>query len=109
MIINRLIIPECNDLNFILNHTENGEKYQLPGNSRYYIIVSKPTEPFEKLFFYTTENEYFNVTTDIPEGEYIFEIGMINSKDARTVILPALDERLRPLNQLLVLRRLSNE
>ena len=109
MILNRLIIPECNELNFILNHTENGEKYQLPGNSKYYIIVSKPTEPFEKLFFYTTDTEYFNVETDIPEGEYIFEIGMINSKDRRTVILPALDERLRPLNQLLVLRRLTNE
>lgn len=107
MILNRLIIPELNDLNFVLNHTENGEKYQLSEDSKYYIIVSKSAEPFEKLFFYETETEFFNVSNNLPEGEYIFEIGIINKNDVRTVILPALDERLRPLNQLLVLRRLT--
>lgn len=107
MILNRLIVPEYNDLNFVLNHTENGEKYQLPVNSRYYIIVSESAEPFEKIFFHTSETEYFNISTDIPEGEYIFEIGVVRGDGERTVILPALDERLRPLNQLIVLRRLT--
>lgn len=109
MILNRLIIPEQNSLDFVLNHTENGEKYQLAPDSEYYILISKPTEPFEKVFFYKSATEHFNVPTDIPEGEYIFEVGIIDINAVRTVILPALDERLRPVNQLLVLRRLKNE
>lgn len=109
MILNRLIVPENNDINFILNHTENGEKYDLPYNCRYYIIISKPVKPFEKVYFYETETEYFNMAAEIPMGEYIFEVGIINDENVRTVILPALDERLRPMNQLLILRRLENE
>lgn len=109
MILNRLIIPEQNNLNFVLNHTENGEKYHLAPDSEYYILISKPTEPFEKISFHKSETEHFNISADIPEGEYIFEVGMIDGNAVRTVILPALDEKLRPLNQLLVLRRLKNE
>ncbi len=107
MILNRLIFPENNDINFVLSHTENGEKYELPSNCRYYIIISGSSEPFEKVCFYETETQFFNFSPEIPAGEYIFEIGMLNEENVRTVILPALDERLRPMNQLLVLRRLE--
>ncbi len=109
MILNRLIIPEHNELNFVLRHTENGEKYALPDSSRYYMIISKPDEPFEKVLFNETDTEYFSFPVDIPVGEYIFEVGIVNDDSERTVILPALDERLRPLNQLFILRRLDNE
>ena len=109
MIQNRLIIPEQNNLRFVLEYTEDDEKYNLAENSRYYIIISDSTEPFEKRLFHKSENEYFNVFANLPDGEYDFEIGIIDEKEKRTVILPALDERLRPLNQLLVLRRLKNE
>lgn len=109
MILNRLIIPEHNKLNFVLRHTENGEKYELPASCRYYMIISKPTEPFENVHFYESDTEYFSFSVEIPVGEYIFEVGIINGASERTVILPALDERLRPLNQLFVLRRLDNE
>ena len=109
MIQNRLIIPEQNNLRFVLNHTEDDEKYTLPANSRYYIIVSEVAEPFRKVLYYKTETEYFNVFNNLPDGEYVFEIGIIDKNDNRTVILPALDERLNPLNQLLILRRLPND
>ena len=109
MIQNRLIVPQQNNLRFVLDHTENDEKYNLAENSRYYIIISESAEPFEKRLFHKSESEYFNVFINLPDGEYVFEIGIIDENDKRTVILPALDERLRPLNQLLVLRRLKNE
>ena len=107
MILNRLIIPEHNDLSFVLRHTENGEKFVLPESCRYYMIISKPYEPFEKVFFNETDSENFCFPIEIPVGEYIFEVGMIDGNSHRRVILPALDERLRPLNQLFVLRRLE--
>ena len=107
MILNRLIIPEHNDLSFVFRHTENGEKFVLPESCRYYMIISKPYEPFENVLFNETDSENFCFPTEIPVGEYIFEVGMIDGNSHRRVILPALDERLRPLNQLLVLRRLE--
>lgn len=107
MILNRLIVPEQNELNFVLRHTENGEKYILPGSCRYYMVISKPDEPFETVLIHESSTEYFSFPVDMPVGEYIFEVGMLNADSERTVILPALDERLRPLNQLFVLRRLE--
>lgn len=109
MIQNRLIIPERNPLNFVLNHKENGEKYTLPDSCSYYIIVSQSEEPFSKLIFQKTTCEKFSVSNNLSAGEYVFEIGIIDKNDNRTVILPALDERLNPLNQLLILRRLPND
>lgn len=108
MILNRLIFPEGNSINFMLNHTENGNKYVLPQGGNYYIIISKPEEPFEQVAACTSENEYFNFTADLTAGEYIFEVGLNFADGTRTVILPALDERLRPMNQILILRRLNN-
>lgn len=108
MILNRLIVPEGNSINFVLNHTENGEKYILPEGGSYYIIISEPAEPFEQVATCESENEYFSFPADLSAGEYIFEVGMNSSEGIRTVILPALDERLRPMNQLLILRRLNN-
>ncbi len=108
MIINRLIIPEYNDINFVVNHTENGESYTLPPDYRYYIIVAEDEEPFETVCFYESDSKNFNFSQKFPVGEYIFEVGIINGKGERTVILPSLDERQKPLNQLIVLRRLNN-
>lgn len=107
MIINRLIIPEYNDINFVVNHTENGEIYNLPSDYRYYIIVAKGENPYETVCFYESDNRHFNFSQSFPVGEYIFEVGIINGNGERTVILPSLDERQKPLNQLIVLRRLS--
>lgn len=107
MILNRLIFPEYNNMNFVLKHTENGEKYQLPNGGKYYIIISEAVEPFEKICVHESETEHFNFSAEIPEGEYIFEVGMTDGNAVRRVILPALDEKLRPLNQLIVLRRLT--
>lgn len=108
MIINRLIIPEYNDINFVVNHTENGEIYTLPPDYRYYIIVAKSESPFETVCFYESDSRNFSFSQTFPVGEYIFEVGIINDNGERTVILPSLDERLKPLNQLIVLRRLSH-
>ena len=107
MIINRLIIPEYNDINFVVNHTENGESYILPSDYSYYIIVAKGEMPFETVCFYQSDSRHFNFSQQLPVGEYIFEVGMINANGERTVILPSLDERQKPLNQLIVLRRLN--
>lgn len=109
MIQNRLILPERNTLNFVLNHKENGEKYILPDSYKYYIIISQSEEPFKKLIVHKTNSDKFSVNNTLPAGKYIFEIGIIDKNDNRTVILPALDERLNPLNQLLILRRLPND
>lgn len=109
MIINRLIIPEYNNINFVVRHTENGEKYELPSDYRYYIIVAENKPPYNTICFYESYSEHFNFSQSFPAGEYIFEVGIIDEKDRRTVILPSLDERNKPMNQLIVLRRLNNE
>ena len=109
MIQNRLIVPEGNTLSFVLNHKENGEKYTLSDNCNYYIIVSQSEEPFGKQIFCKSNSENFSVSNNLSAGEYVFEIGIIDKNNNRRVILPALDERLNPLNQLLILRRLPND
>lgn len=108
MIINRLVIPEYNDINFVVNHTENGEIYNLPPDCRYYIIVAEDEAPFEPVCFCESDSRHFCFSQSFPVGEYIFEVGIINKNGERTVILPSLDERLKPLNQLIVLRRLNH-
>ncbi len=109
MIVNRLIVPEYNDINFVIDHTENGEKYQLPEGYRYYIIIAASSEPFTPICYAVSESEYMSFSPELSEGDYIFELGLITANGKKSVILPALDERLRPVNQLLVLRRLNDE
>lgn len=109
MIVNRLIVPEYNDINFVIDHTENGEKYLLPEGYRYYIIIAQSSEPFTPLCYTVSDSEHMNFSPELGEGEYIFELGLITADGRKSVILPALDERLKPINQILVLRRLNDE
>lgn len=107
MIINRLIIPEGNDLDFRIVHHENENLYKLAKGEFYYIKVSDPVEPFTVKEMVLCDNDHFLMSTSLTEGEYVFEIGIKGPNGASRIILPAIDERHRPLNQLLVLRRLE--
>lgn len=109
MIINRLIVPEYNNINLEINHTENGEKYVLPSDHRYYLLIAYPKEPFDPLCYSVSDSSHFSFPQQFPAGEYIFEVGIVDNDEKRTVLLPSLDERLKPINQLIILRRLSNE
>lgn len=105
MILNRLIVPEGNNLVFDINHTVDGEKYQLKENETYYMKVGEKNSPYNILTTFESESAHFEVNSELSFGEYVFEIG-INDGKLGVVILPAFDEKNRPLNQLLVLRRL---
>ena len=109
MILNRLIFPEGNKLEFTVNHKENNEKYEPAQGEKYYISISLPKEPFEALMTFTSDDNHFSVLSGIDYGKYVFEIGIKDSSDDSRVILPAVDERGNPLNQLIILRRLKNE
>lgn len=107
MIINRLIVSEYNDIDFVINHTENGEKYTLPADHRYYMIIAESNEPFGFVAQATSEDEHMHFNCNLNEGVYVFELGTIGPQGDMQVVLPALDEKLRPMNQLIVLRRLK--
>lgn len=105
MILNRLIVPEGNNLVFDINHTVDGEKYQLKENEMYYIKIGEKNSPYDILTTFETQSGHFEFNCGLSFGEYVFEIG-INDGDLGVVILPAFDEKNRPVNQLLILRRL---
>lgn len=107
MIQNRLITAEGNMLRFHVNHTVNGEVYKLSENERYYFSVAPEDDPGNILFTNLRVDGDFEFRIDIEAGMYVFELSLYDGK-TRQVIIPALDERNRPLNQLIVLRRLYN-
>ncbi len=106
MILNRLIFPEGNKLVFNVDHHENEKKYELARDEMYYMVISEPVEPFTVKETFLSDSNHFAVYSSLKEGEYVFEIGITDSSLQRRIILPAVDERHRPLNQLLILRRL---
>lgn len=107
MILNRLIFPQGNKLEFTVSHSENGEKYQPADGESYYMSISLVQEPYEAMMTFTSDNNHFSVQSDLEYGEYVFEIGITDSSGSSRIILPAVDERGNPLNQLLILRRLK--
>lgn len=109
MILNRLVITQGDPVRFHLNHSENGEIYQLGDGERYFATIAKEADPDEVMAnLYPTDAD-FDFPLNLEEGSYVFEVGLISADGEKRVILPALDERHRPLNQLLVLRRLYGE
>ena len=107
MIVNRLIASEYNDIDFVINHTENGEKYTLPEGYRYYMTIAESNEPFRFVAQAVSDDEHMHFSGSLAEGVYIFELGTISPQGDMQVILPALDEKHRPMNQIIVLRRLK--
>jgi len=107
MILNRLIFPEGNKLEFNIEHHENDKLYKLEKGEFYYIKISDAVEPFTIREQFLCDGSHFSVPTTLPDGEYVFEIGIMDKNAKFRIILPAVDERLRPLNQLLILRRLE--
>ena len=107
MIVNRLIIPEGNKLEFRIEHHENDKLYELKKGEFYYIKISDAVEPFPVREQFLSDGSHISVPTSLPDGEYVFEIGIMDKNAKYRIILPAVDERLRALNQLIVLRRLE--
>ncbi len=107
MILNRLVFPEGNRLEFTVSHKENDEYYEPREGEKYYISISRVREPFESMVTFMSDDNHFAVQTGIEYGEYVFEIGIIDATGDSRIILPAVDERGNPLNQLLILRRLK--
>ncbi len=105
MIQNRLITAEGNILRFHVNHTVNGEAYELSENEWYYFSVAPEDDPENLVMTNFRVDGDFEFRIDLDAGSYVFELSLYDG-ETRQVIIPALDERNRPLNQLIVLRRL---
>ena len=107
MILNRLVITQGDPLRFRVNHTENGEPYELGKNEKYFFAVGLENSEEPMLFYTFNYNPDFDMQLTIEEGSYVFEVGIVDDETGVSrVILPAFDERRRPLNQFLVLRRI---
>ncbi|MBQ8209917.1 MAG: hypothetical protein IJZ35_04985 [Clostridia bacterium] len=109
MILNRLVITQGDPLRFHLNHTENGEVYQLAEGEEYFLSVTNEENPGQSVLHFHNSDADFEIYLNLDEGSYVFELGVRTEDGDTRVILPALDERHRALNQLLVLRRLYDE
>lgn len=109
MVLNRLIITQGDPLMFHINHTENGSVYSLKPKESYFLAITTDTDYNGSIFYFYSKGPDFDVNINLEEGMYAFEIGIKNDDGPTRVILPAMDERRRPLNQLIVLRRLYNE
>lgn len=107
MILNRLIFPQGNILEFTVSHKENDCLYEPADGEKYYISIADAKDPFESLMTFTSDDSHFSVQAELDFGEYVFEIGITDSSGGSRIILPAVDERGNPLNQLLILRRLK--
>ncbi len=107
MIVNRIVMTEGNRLTLTLNHTVNGEPFALSVGQKYYIAVSPENDCDNNCFVAFWDSDTLNIPNGLTEGTYIFEIGIYSSLN-REVIMPALDENRKPLNQLIVLKRIYN-
>lgn len=108
MILNRLIFPEGNDIRFRVSHKENGSDYSLADGEKYYIVISSETAPESFKMMADSHDGYFLFPNKLSYGRYLFEVGVQSSDGTKRVILPALDERMQPMNEMLILRRLNN-
>lgn len=107
MILNRLIVTRGNTLEFHLNYIVDDEEYSLKSSEYYYINIASADAPNILLSTYTWRSNDFSNKVALSAGIYVFEIG-IRSSSTTKVLVPALDERNRPLNQLIVLKRLGD-
>lgn len=108
MILNRLVTTEGNNLSFRINHTVNGKAYELADGERYYMAIAKEDDPENVISTYSAPFADIEVVHQFSEGRYVFEIS-IGDDSFRQVIMPALDDKRKPLTQLIVLRRISND
>lgn len=106
MIQNRIVTVEGNMVDFHINHTENGIKYELKDGEIYRIVISSDGEAGSVLVSIDSYSSDCSFEAGISEGVYVIEICLVRNGQSQ-VILPAVDERHRPLNQLIVLRRVS--
>lgn len=108
MILNRLVTTEGNNLCFRINHTVNGKPYELSQGERYYIAIAAENDPDNLISIYSAPFADIEVVHQFSEGRYVFEIS-VGDDSFRQVIMPALDDKKKPLTQLIVLRRISND
>lgn len=108
MILNRLIVTQGDPLRFHINHTENGEVYQLADDEEYFVSIATEEDPGQLIVYFCNADADFEVYVNLSEGAYVFEVGIKSDDGSSRVILPAVDERYRAINQILVLRRLYN-
>lgn len=107
MILNRLVVPEGNNIRFFVAHKEDGETYKLRDGETYYIKIKTPSPNGAVMHEAGQANNYFDLKNDFKYGTYPFEVGIQSRNGDRRIILPALDDRLQPLNELIILRRLD--
>lgn len=108
MVLNRLVITHGDTIRFHLNHTENEEEYQLCDGEKYFFAVAREDESHSMLFYTYNQSADFDMALSLDEGFYVFELGIIDAQGNSRVILPAVDERHRAINQLIVLRRICD-
>ena len=107
MILNRLVVPEGNNIRFGIEHKEDGIQYSLKNGESYYIKIIEPSEKGDIVHLSGSNTNYFDFTNHFKYGRYVFEVGISNSAGDTRIILPALDDRLQPLNELIILKRLE--
>lgn len=105
MILNRIVVPADNILEFDITHTKDGADYELSEGEQYYMIVSLPDKPEAFLMTYYTDGKHFKFKVPLDPGRYVFEIGTEKAKE-RQVLLPPFDDRLQPMNEFIVLKHL---
>lgn len=106
MILNRLVVPEGNRIMFTLNHKEGDVDYELEPGENYYIAFATYDEPGKELERTMTNMKHFNCVNEFAEGRYVFEIGLMGGSRGTRIILPAVDERCQPLNELIILKKM---
>lgn len=107
MILSRLVTAEGNALKFRVNHTVNGEPYELSEGERYYFTFAPEENPEQRVLIFSAPFSDIDTPHGLSAGKYIFEIS-VGDNTAHQVIVPALDENNKPLTQLIVLRRIGD-
>lgn len=106
MIQNRIVTVACNILEFRINHTVNGQPYELKDGEYYQVVVSEDGEPGSIAWKFISYSPDCSVPLGVSAGTYYMEICLVKNGQFQ-VILPAADERHKPLNQLIVFERVS--
>lgn len=107
MILNRLVVPEGNNIRFGIEHKEDGGEYTLKKGESYYIKIIEPSEKGNIFHLAKSDTNYFDFANNFKFGSYVFEVGISAPAGKERIILPALDDRLQPLNELIILKRLT--
>ena len=70
---------------------------------RYYIAIAAENDPDNLISIYSAPFADIEVVHQFSEGRYVFEIS-VGDDSFRQVIMPALDDKNKPLTQLIVLK-----